>query len=93
MRHDMGPRFDRDPRATFYVWDCITAAWLIDPTVVTMSERLPIEVDTTFGPTYGGTSVAGTAPADTGLDVMLDLDVEKFYGMYEDLLTRQIAGS
>ncbi|MEE2612455.1 MAG: nucleoside hydrolase, partial [Acidobacteriota bacterium] len=89
MRHDMGPRFERDPDATYYVWDCITAAWLIDPSVVTVSERLPIEVDTTFGPSYGGTRVSEELQAEDRLvEVMLDLDIEKFYGMYEDLLTR-----
>jgi len=93
MRHDMGPRFERDPGATYYVWDCITAAWLIDPSVVTVSERLPIEVDTTFGPSYGGTRVSEDAPADGRLvDVMLDLDLEKFYRIYEDLLTRPLEG-
>jgi inosine-uridine nucleoside N-ribohydrolase len=93
MRHDMGPRFERDPGATYYVWDCITAAWLIDPSVVTVSERLPIEVDTTFGPSYGGTRVSEDAPADGRLvDVMFDLDIEKFYRIYEDLLTRPLEG-
>ncbi len=91
MRHDMGPRFERDPGATYYVWDCITATWLIDPSVVTVAQRLPIEVDTTFGPSYGGTRVLEEAPADGRLvEVMLDLDIEKFYRMYEDLLTRPI---
>lgn len=93
MRHHMGPRYDANPNATYYVWDCITAAWLIDPSIVTVSERLPIAVDTTFGPSYGGASVAPDAPAGAGIDVMLDLDVEKFYAMYEDLLTRPIGRS
>ena len=91
MRHDMGRRFERDPGATYYVWDCITAAWLIDPSVVTRSERLPIEVDTTFGASYGGTRVSRKAPPDGRLvEVMLDLDLEKFYGMYAALLTQPI---
>ena len=91
MRHDMGPRFERDPGTTYYVWDCITAAWMIDPSVATVSERLPIVVDTTFGPSYGGTTVSEDAPADDRpVEVMLDLDVEKFYAMYEDLLTQPI---
>lgn len=91
MRHDMGPRFESASTATYQVWDCITAAWLIDPSIVTRSERLPIAVDTTFGPTYGGTSVGNTPTAPT-LEVMLDLDVEKFFGLYEGLLTgRQTA--
>jgi inosine-uridine nucleoside N-ribohydrolase len=88
MQHDMGPRFDANPAATYQVWDCITAAWLIDPTIVTVSERLPIAVETTFGPTYGGTSVGIPSTAPT-LDVMLDLDVEKFFSLYEGLLTRR----
>ncbi len=91
MQHDMGPRFERDANATYYVWDCITAAWLIDPSVVTVSQRLPIEVDTAFGPSYGGTRVTEEPAADDRLvEVMLDLDLEKFYRLYEDLLTRQL---
>jgi inosine-uridine nucleoside N-ribohydrolase len=93
MRHHMGPRYETNPNATYYVWDCITAAWLIDPSVVTVTQRLPITVDTTSGPSYGGTSVATGAADDAGIDVMLDLDVEKFYGMYEELLTRPIEGA
>jgi ribosylpyrimidine nucleosidase len=88
MLDDMGPRFDANPTATYQVWDCITAAWLIDPTIVTVSERLPIVVETTFGPTYGGTSVGVRSTAPT-LDVMLDLDVETFFGIYEGLLTQR----
>ena len=90
MRHDMGPRFDADPAATAYVWDCITAAWLIEPAIVTASERLAITVDTTFGPTYGATIVDAGGGVESGrrVEVMLDLDVERFYALYADLLTR-----
>lgn len=91
MRHDMGARFAADPAATAYVWDCITAAWLIDSSIVTASERLPITVDTTFGPAYGAT-VVGPGGADAGrpVEVMLDLDVERFYALYSELLTRTV---
>ena len=88
MQHDMGPRYARDPAATYYVWDCITAAWLIDPSVVTVSESLPITVETAFGPDCGATAVAG--PDDPGarpVEVMLDLDVGAFYDLYAELLT------
>ena len=87
MRHDMGPAFATGPGATQYVWDCITAAWLIDPSVVTRSERLPIRVETTFGPTYGGVSADA---AGSAVEVMLDLDLERFYALYADLITRPL---
>ncbi|MCY4660727.1 MAG: nucleoside hydrolase [Acidobacteria bacterium] len=87
MRHDMGPAFAGGPGATQYVWDCITAAWLIDPSVVTRSERLPIRVETTFGPSYGGSSVE---PGGSVVEAMLDLDLERFYAMYADLITRPL---
>ena len=91
MRYDMAPRYERDPTATYYVWDCITAAWLVHPSLVTASEQLAIVVDTTFGPGYGGTSVAGT---DDGgprpIKVMLDLDVDMFYDLYDRLLTTSV---
>ena len=91
----MGPRFDADPAATAYVWDCITAAWLIEPSIVTASERLAITVDTTFGPTYGATIVDAGGGVESGrrVEVMLDLDVERFYALYADLLTRPVAAA
>ena len=93
MRHDMGPRFERDPAATWYVWDCITAAWLVDPSIVTASEPLPIRVDTTFGPNYGATVVdrRRRRRATGASKVMLDLDVERFFALYADLLARPVA--
>ena len=92
MRYDMGSRFAGNPAATSYVWDCITAAWLIEPSIVTASERLPIKVDTTFGPTYGATLVDAGESGENGrrVQVMLDLDVEPFYALYADLLTRPV---
>ena len=86
MRHHMGPRYDRDPAATYYVWDYITAAWLIDPSVVTVSETLPIAVETAFGPDCGATRVAPGHPRARPVEVMLDLDVDAFYDLYAKLL-------
>ena len=88
MQHDMGPRYARDPAATYHVWDCITAAWLIDPSVVTVSESLPIAVETAFGPACGATAVtAADDPRARPVEVMLDLDVGAFYDLYAELLT------
>ena len=87
MQHHMGPRYARDPAATWYVWDCITAAWLIDPSVVTVSESLPITVETAFGPACGATRVTALDdPRARPVEVMLDLDVGAFYDLYAELL-------
>ena len=82
--------YERDLAATHYVWDCITAAWLLNPSVVTVSEEVPISVETTFGPGYGGMSIAASDDDARPLQVMLDLDVDRFYEMYTELLTRAI---
>lgn len=87
MQHHMGPRYAHDPAAAWYVWDCVTAAWLIDPSLVTASESLPIAVETAFGPNCGTTTV--TAPGDPRarlVEVMLDLDVDAFHDLYANLL-------
>ena len=88
MRHDLGPRFDSNPTATVYLWDCITAAWLIDASIVTVSEQLPITVETQFGPNYGATAIAPDSSTTRLIEVMLDLDVERFFRLYEELLSR-----
>ena len=89
MLHDLAPRFTSQPDAYYYAWDCITAAWLIDPSIVTAVERLPLTVETEFGPTYGATRVTSSAARNVRLvDVMLGLDVDKFYAMYENLLKK-----
>ena len=88
MRRQMGPRYARDPAAAWQVWDCVTAAWLVDPSVVTASETLPVAVETAFGPACGATSVrAPDDPAGRPVEVMLDLDVGAFHDLYADLLT------
>ncbi len=95
--HDMGnnwPGFYANPDATGYVWDCLAAGYLIDPTFVTASEVASIEVNTTFGPAYGGCFVRADDPV-TGknrVEVMLDLDFEVFFELYRDLITRRGTG-
>ncbi len=90
-REDQGnsyPGFLRDPKATGYLWDELTAAWLVDPAVVTRSEDHYLDVVTEFGPRYG--SVADLdrklAPDATPVRVMLGLDFEKAFNIYRTAL-------
>jgi len=84
------PEFLKKPGATGYIWDCLAAGYLIDPSFVTKSENLFLDVDTTFSEHYGAVRSLDRqlAPEATPVEVMLDLDVPKFFRMYKDLLTR-----
>ena len=85
------PEFLKKPGATGYIWDCLAAGYLIDPSFVTKSEKLYLDVESSFGKNYG--AVRGLdwklAPEATAVEVMLDLDVAKFFRMYKNLLTRR----
>jgi inosine-uridine nucleoside N-ribohydrolase len=90
-RDDAGnryPGFLHDHSATGYLWDELTAAWLVDPTVVTRWEDHYLDVVTEFGPRYG--SVADLdrrlAPDATAVRVMLGLDFDRAFEIYRAAL-------
>jgi inosine-uridine nucleoside N-ribohydrolase len=85
------PEFLNKPDATGYIWDCLAAGYLIDPAFVTKSEKIYLDVDSRFGSRYGAVTELDRklAPDATPVEVMLDLDVPKFFRMYKDLLTRR----
>ena len=92
-REDMGnryPAFLKNPRAIGYMWDTVTAAWLIDPAVVTARETAYLDVDTRFGAGYGATIPLDRklAPAATPVEVMLKLDFPRVFALYKNLLAR-----
>jgi inosine-uridine nucleoside N-ribohydrolase len=90
FRQDLRKRFDKNPDAFVLIWDCLAAGYLIDPAFVTKTESAYLDVDTTFGPNYGAVVPLDRtlAPEATPVDVMLDLDFERFFEMYKRLLTR-----
>jgi inosine-uridine nucleoside N-ribohydrolase len=89
-RQDLNKRFAKDPAAFTYIWDCLAAGYLIDPAFVTKTESAYLDVDSNFGPNYGAVIPLDRtlAPEATPVDVMLDLDFERFFEMYKRLLTR-----
>lgn len=82
------PGFLKDPKALGYLWDELAAAYLIDPSFVTKSETMYLDVDTEFGPKYGSTIVVDRprVRGATPVEVMLDLDLDRVLGLYERLL-------
>ncbi len=82
------PGFLKNPNVKSYLWDELTAAYMIDPGFVTKSETKYLEVGTQFGPKYGSVVVLDhpKRPGATPVEVMLDLDLNRVLGLYERLL-------
>ena len=82
------PGFLTNPAATAYLWDELAAGYLIDPSFVTKSESAYLDVDTRFSADYGRVVPLDRklAPEASPVQVMLDLDVEKAYQLYRELL-------
>lgn len=90
FREDLQKRFAKDPNASTYIWDCLAAGYLLDPSFVTKKETAYLDVDSTFGKNYGAVIPLdrALAPDATPVEVMLDLDFAKFFEMYKTLLTK-----
>src|SRR4029077_1205690 len=78
---------------TGYMWDEIAGAALIDPSIITGQKRLYMDIDVDHGAGYGRTlfwnSSAKLPPYDRLANGQFDIDAEKFYKLYIDLMTRQ----
>jgi purine nucleosidase len=74
-----------------YLWDELTAGAWLDPSIITKKARLFMDVDLDHGAGYGNTLVwaENNQPrlAGPAVEVQKDLDLNKFYGMFVDLLS------
>jgi inosine-uridine nucleoside N-ribohydrolase len=75
-----------------YMWDELAAVAWLDPGIITRSEKLYVDVNIDHGAGYGDTLVwaQGKQPGlgEALVDVQVDLDKDKFYREFADLLTR-----
>jgi purine nucleosidase len=75
-----------------YLWDELAAAAWLDPSLITKWQKLYIDVEVDHGASYGETLAwaPGQQPGmgEVLVDVQKDLDKERFYKEYVDLLTR-----
>src|SRR5246127_580615 len=75
-----------------YMWDEIAGAALIDPSIITGHKQLYMDIDVDHGARYGKTifwdSKAQTPPYLRLANVQFDIDAEKFYKIFVDLITR-----
>ncbi len=74
-----------------YLWDELTAAAWLDPSVITKTETRYLDVDLDRGAGYG--NILTWSDRDKPkievqpVEIQVDLDTEKFYKMFVDLLT------
>jgi purine nucleosidase len=75
-----------------YLWDELAAVAWLDPSIITKWQKLYIDVELDHGASYGDTLAwaPGQQPGmgEQLIEVQSDLDKEKFYKEYVDLLTR-----
>lgn len=75
-----------------YMWDEIAGIALINPSIITGEKKLYMDIDIDHGASYGKTlfwSESSTVPPYERLaNVQFDIDAEKFYKIYTDLMTR-----
>ncbi|MFI0976905.1 nucleoside hydrolase [Streptomyces sp. NPDC021093] len=89
-----GPEFAKNPKATFLLWDAITAAVFLDPAVAKRTDVRYVDVNADFGADYGrslgyklGEFDAPNNPKGTRkAGIVLDVDAERFWDLYVGLL-------
>jgi purine nucleosidase len=77
-----------------YLWDELAAAAWLDPTLITKKENLFMDVDLDRGAGYGNTLIWRESDkpkfAVQSVEVQDDLDLDKFYKMFVELLSAPI---
>jgi purine nucleosidase len=80
-----------------YLWDELAAVAWLDPSIITKWEKVYVDVETDHGASYGNTLswAPGQQPGlgEVLVEVQKDLDKEKFYALYVELLTRPTPGA
>src|ERR1035441_200824 len=85
-------KYSRLQGAFNYLWDELASAAWLDPSVITKKEMRYMDVELDRGPSYGNTLtwIDGDKPKRSNLqlvEVQVDLDTDKFYKMFVELLT------
>src|SRR5579863_5553401 len=75
-----------------YMWDEIAGVAMLDPSIITGQKELYMDIDIDHGASYGKTlfwDPSTVVPPYLRLaNVQFDIDAEKFYKLYIDLMTR-----
>ena len=93
IRERLGPVFDKEPGRTLLMFDQVTVASLVDPSLVTTTD-LYVDVDANHDIDYG-VSVGGKTPwpgaeGAQKMAIQYDLDWDRFIRMFVERVTRPV---
>ena len=75
-----------------FMWDELSAAAMIDPSIITGQKRMYVDIDVDHGPSYGETlfwdEKAELPPYERLATVQFDVDTKKLYDLYIRLMTQ-----
>lgn len=75
-----------------FMWDELSAAAMIDPSIVTRQKEMYVDIDVDHGPSYGQTLFWDTSAEvplyERKATVQFDVDTKKLYDLYVELMTR-----
>jgi inosine-uridine nucleoside N-ribohydrolase len=75
-----------------FMWDELSAAAMIDPSIITQQKQLYVDIDIDHGPSYGETLFwdpqAQVPPYEHLATVQFDVDTKKLYALYVKLMTQ-----
>lgn len=75
-----------------FMWDELSAAALLDPSIITGEKQMYVDIDIDHGPSYGETLFwapgSEVPPYERLATVQFDLNAQKFYDLYVKLMTQ-----
>jgi inosine-uridine nucleoside N-ribohydrolase len=93
LKTTMGQRFEAEPDRSWFMYDQIAVASIIDPTLVT-SKRLYVDVNFDHGISYGvsvgGEKIWPGAEGAQQMDVQYDLDWSRFIEMFIERIQKPV---
>jgi inosine-uridine nucleoside N-ribohydrolase len=82
----LGKMFEEDPAFTFFIWDVIVSAIIIDPKIITGEVAAFVDINDQYGLSYGQ-SIAYPKQGPEGsrqARIIMDIDIEKLWDMIND---------
>jgi inosine-uridine nucleoside N-ribohydrolase len=82
----VGQMFEKDPAFTFFIWDVIVSAILIDPSIVTGEVTAFVDINDEYGLSYGQSIAYPIQGPEGSLQarIIMDVDQNKLWNIIND---------